>query len=80
MSAGADSASAVFCITQHLVNTRLGLKYMRLAYTALLILPYKQILDNSMGANSPQCCTAMWRTRTCAQSSTAGIGVVRGMW
>ena len=48
MSAGAPSASALFCIANHLIRTLLGMKPMQL----LLTLPVKQTADSTLDANS----------------------------
>ena len=76
MFAGAHSASALFCIANHLVRTLLGIKSMQL----LLILSFRQIAVNTMDAHSPQYCKLGWQTCAYPQLSTADAGVVRGMW
>jgi len=48
----------------------------------LLLLPFRQIPDNTTGADSLQCSKAMWQTFTYAQTSTAtaDIRVEHDMW
>lgn len=76
MSAGAPSASALFCIANHLIRTLLGMKPMQL----LLILPFRQTAGSTLDANSPQHCKLRWQTCAYARLSTADAGVVHGMW